>query len=258
MGNDLKIGRTARGAPAWTTALFCNLGTGPPPVDPRRVSHACRATWRAEFDPGSATRRSSRPPDRGDHRIRHDGSPRRPLHDKFERSSPGSLMESRWNDALASRCRTPLELRVLTSRLLGEEPSLVLHGGGNTSVKVKASNIFGEEEELLQIKGSGSDLATIEASGFATVRPDALRRMAELPRLSDTEMVRVQRAAMTDPGAPTPSVEAILHALIPFTFVDHTHADAVVAVSNTQDGERRIREVYGSSVLVVPYVMPGF
>jgi rhamnose utilization protein RhaD (predicted bifunctional aldolase and dehydrogenase)/NAD(P)-dependent dehydrogenase (short-subunit alcohol dehydrogenase family) len=167
-------------------------------------------------------------------------------------------MESRWNDALASRCRTPLELRVLTSRLLGEEPSLVLHGGGNTSVKVKASNIFGEEEELLQIKGSGSDLATIEASGFATVRLDVLRRMAELPRLSDTEMVRVQRAAMTDPGAPTPSVEAILHALIPFTFVDHTHADAVVAISNTPDGEQRLHEVYRDTVFIVPYVMPGF
>ena len=167
-------------------------------------------------------------------------------------------MESRWNDAEANRCGSALELRVFTSRLLGREPSLVLQGGGNTSVKAKAHNIFGEEEELLYIKGSGSDLATIEARGFAPVRLDVLRRMAELPRLSDTEMVRAQRAAMTDSEAPTPSVEAILHALIPFTFVDHTHADAVVAVSNTQDGERRIREVYGSSVLVVPYVMPGF
>jgi len=167
-------------------------------------------------------------------------------------------MQSRWNDADAARCGTPLELRVYTSRLLGLEPALVLHGGGNTSVKAAARNLFGETEELLYIKGSGWDLATIEAAGFAPVKLEPLRRMAELAELSDGDMVRAQRAAMTDPGAPTPSVEAILHAIIPFAFVDHTHADAVVAISNTLDGERRIREVYGERMLVVPYVMPGF
>ncbi|HTL05924.1 MAG TPA: SDR family NAD(P)-dependent oxidoreductase, partial [Gemmatimonadales bacterium] len=167
-------------------------------------------------------------------------------------------MQSRWNDADAAHCGNPLALRVYTSRLLGLEPSLVLHGGGNTSVKAAAPNLFGEDEELLYIKGSGWDLATIEAAGFAPVRLAPLRRLAELAELSDGAMVRAQRAAMTDPGAPTPSVEAILHALIPFPFVDHTHADAVVALSNTPDGERRIREVYGERVLVVPYVMPGF
>lgn len=167
-------------------------------------------------------------------------------------------MQSRWNDAEAARCATPLDLRVYTSRLLGMEPSLVLHGGGNTSVKASTPNLFGEAEELLYIKGSGWDLATIEAQGFAPVKLAALRRMAELAELSDADMVRAQRAAMTDPAAPTPSVEAILHALIPFEYVDHTHADAVVAVSNTADGERRIREIYGKHMLVVPYVMPGF
>ena len=167
-------------------------------------------------------------------------------------------MLSHWNDSDAARCANPLELRVYTSRLLGREPSLVLQGGGNTSVKASAPNLFGEPEQLLYIKGSGWDLKTIEPAGFAPVRLDALQRMAELPALSDAEMVRAQRSAMTDPSAPTPSVEAILHAIIPFPFVDHTHADAVVAISNTPDGERRIREVYGDGVLVVPYVMPGF
>lgn len=152
----------------------------------------------------------------------------------------------------------PLKLRVYTSRLLGREPSLVLHGGGNTSVKASQANLFGEPEELLFIKGSGWDLATIEAGGFAPVKLDLLRRMAQLERLSDGAMVRAQRAAMTDPSAPTPSVEAILHAIIPFAVVDHTHADAVVAVSNTPSGAARVREVYGDRVLVVPYVMPGF
>lgn len=167
-------------------------------------------------------------------------------------------MLSRWNDAEAARCSSPLDLRVYSSRLLGQEPSLVLHGGGNTSVKTRETTLFGEPEEIVYIKGSGWDLATIEAVGFAPVRLGPLRRLVELPELSDTGMVRAQRAAMTDPEAPAPSVEAILHALIPYPFVDHTHADAVVAVSNTPGGERRIREIYGSRVLVVPYVMPGF
>lgn len=167
-------------------------------------------------------------------------------------------MQSRWNDAEAIRCATPLDFRVYSSRLLGLEPSLVLHGGGNTSVKAAGRNLFGDPEELLYIKGSGWDLATIEAAGFAPVKLEPLRRMAELAELSDGDMVRAQRAAMTDPGAPTPSVEAILHAIIPFAFVDHTHADAVVAISNTPGGAERIGEVYGDGMLVVPYVMPGF
>jgi len=167
-------------------------------------------------------------------------------------------MKSRWNDADAARCTTPLDFRVYTSRLLGQEESLVLHGGGNTSVKSVEPNLFGEPEEIIWVKGSGWNLATIEAAGFAPVRLDPLRRMAELASLSDPAMVRAQRAAMTDPQAPTPSVEAILHAIIPFAFVDHTHADAVVTVSNTDQGEQRLREIYGDRVLLVPYVMPGF
>ena len=168
-------------------------------------------------------------------------------------------MNSLWNDnEVADFKNDPLALRVYTSRLLGREPSLVLHGGGNTSVKAGASNIFGESEELLYVKGSGWDLATIESQGFAPVKMDVLLKMAKLDQLTDAEMVRVQRTAMTDPSAPTPSVEAILHAIIPFKFVDHTHADAVVTVTNTENGERYIREIYGDRVLVVPYVMPGF
>ena len=168
-------------------------------------------------------------------------------------------MNSLWNDADAAALGgNPLLLRTYTSRLLGQEPSLVLHGGGNTSVKAKWTNVFGEVEDILYIKGSGWDLASIQPAGFAPVRLDALRRMAELPALGDSAMVRAQRAAMPDAAAPMPSVEAILHALIPFTYVDHTHADAVVAVTNTPDGEARIRAIYGDRVLVVPYVMPGF
>jgi rhamnose utilization protein RhaD (predicted bifunctional aldolase and dehydrogenase)/NAD(P)-dependent dehydrogenase (short-subunit alcohol dehydrogenase family) len=168
-------------------------------------------------------------------------------------------VKSLWNETDAKTCEgDPLKLRVYTSRLLGREPTLVLHGGGNTSVKASATNLFGDKEELLYIKGSGWDLATIEAAGFAPVKLGVLKRMAELSRLTDTDMVRAQRAAMTDASAPTPSVEAILHAIIPATFVDHTHADAVVAISNTPGGDGRIQEIYPDRMLVVPYVMPGF
>ena len=167
-------------------------------------------------------------------------------------------MKSLWNDEKAKAFKSDLDLRVYTSRLLGESSFLVLHGGGNTSVKTTVLNLFGEEEEVLYVKGSGWDLATIKAAGFAPVKMDTLLKMAQLETLSDSDMVKYQRAAMLDPTAPNPSVEAILHAIIPFKFVDHTHADSVVAISNTSNGEEKLKEIYGEKVLIIPYVMPGF
>lgn len=167
-------------------------------------------------------------------------------------------MKSLWNDKEATNYKTDLDLRVYTSRLLGRNSSLVLHGGGNTSVKSTATNLFGETEDILYVKGSGWDLATIEAEGFAPVKMDMLLKMAELKELSDTDMVKYQRLAMTNPSAPNPSVEAILHAIIPFKFVDHTHTDAVVTITNTEGGEEKIKELYGDKVLIIPYIMPGF
>ena len=167
-------------------------------------------------------------------------------------------MESRWNDAEASGFVGDLAQRVYSSRLLGADPSLVLHGGGNTSVKSTVENFFGDEEEVLYVKGSGWDLATIEEPGFAPVRMKALLELAKMDGLGDAVICREQRAAMTNPSAPDPSVEAILHAVIPFKFVDHTHADAVVALTNTANPEAEMRAVYGERVLIVPYVMPGF
>lgn len=168
-------------------------------------------------------------------------------------------MNSRWNDADAAKnADDVLAERVYTSRLIGKEPDLVLHGGGNTSAKDTVTDAFGDDVEVIYIKGSGWDLATIEREGFAPVRLDVLRRMAGLESLTDTDMVKMQRAAMLDPSAPPPSVEAILHAIIPFAFVDHTHADAVVTITNTPNGVERIGEIYGDRVFIVPYVMPGF
>src|SRR5215469_12923580 len=167
-------------------------------------------------------------------------------------------MRSLWKDVEAATFGSDLGLRVYSSRLLGRDHSLVLHGGGNTSVKIRERNLFGEEVDILYVKGSGWDLETIEPAGFAPVRLERVLRLATLERLEDAQMVQELRAAMTNPAAPTPSVETILHALLPHRFVDHTHADALLAITNTADGERRVREIFGEMVVVVPYVMPGF
>lgn len=167
-------------------------------------------------------------------------------------------MENRWNDAESAAYAAPLAQRVYTSRLLGADPSLVLHGGGNTSVKHTAVDLMGRTHDVLYVKGSGSDLATIEEKHFSPVRMEPLLELATLETLSDPAMARELRRALMDPAAPDPSVEAILHALLPQRFVDHTHADAVVSLTNTPSGERWIREVYGDRVVVIPYVMPGF
>jgi rhamnose utilization protein RhaD (predicted bifunctional aldolase and dehydrogenase)/NAD(P)-dependent dehydrogenase (short-subunit alcohol dehydrogenase family) len=167
-------------------------------------------------------------------------------------------MKSLWNDAEAATFGGPLGARVYTSRLLGRDKSLVLHGGGNTSVKIAESNLFGEPREVLYVKGSGWDLESIEAAGFAPVNLDYLRRLASLPALSDRQMVNELTTHTLRAGAPAPSVETLLHAILPHRYVDHTHADAVLSISNSPDGEKRIRDIYGDRVAVIPYVMSGF
>ncbi len=167
-------------------------------------------------------------------------------------------MESLWSASEAAKFQGDLAQRVYSSRLLGRDEQLVLHGGGNTSVKTRQKDFYGNEVDVLYVKGSGWDLGTIEEAGFAPVRMEALLKMADMEHLEDAEMVRQQRAAMLDPEAPNPSIEAILHAIIPFKFVDHTHSNAIVAATNHYDGEGRISEIFGNKVIVVPYVMPGF
>jgi len=167
-------------------------------------------------------------------------------------------MKSLWDDAEAARYHGPLGPRVYTSRLLGRDRSLVLHGGGNTSVKLAEKNVFGEDEEVLHVKGSGWDLETIEPEGFAPVALAPLRRLAALPALSDGQMMNELHTRVMRAGAPTPSVETLLHAVLPHKYVDHTHADAILALGSGTDGEKRVRELYGDEAVVVPYVMSGF
>src|SRR5512147_267858 len=167
-------------------------------------------------------------------------------------------MKSLWSEAEAAKFSGTLGPRVYSSRLLGRDKSLVLHGGGNTSVKLADENPFGEIEERLYVKGSGWDLETIEPAGFSPVRLDYVRRLASLTALSDLQMADELATHTMRAGAPAPSVETLLHAILPHKYVDHTHADAVLSVSNSPDGERRLRDLYGERVAVIPYVMPGF
>src|SRR6266851_1851309 len=151
-----------------------------------------------------------------------------------------------------------LALRVYTTRLLGRDPRLVLHGGGNTSVKTILPDLLGEKVEALCVKGSGCDMAAIEPAGLPALRLDRLRKLRARAALADGEMVRVERANLLDPGAPNPSVEILLHAFLPHKFVDHTHANAILSLTDQPDGEAICAELYDGRAGVVPYVMPGF
>jgi rhamnose utilization protein RhaD (predicted bifunctional aldolase and dehydrogenase)/NAD(P)-dependent dehydrogenase (short-subunit alcohol dehydrogenase family) len=176
-------------------------------------------------------------------------------------------MQSLWSDADAKRMveryaqqgvGRDLALRVYTSRLLGGEPKLVLHGGGNTSVKTLTKDLLDEEVEVLCVKGSGWDMAAIEPAGHPAVRLAPLRKLRQRAVLDDEEMVRVQRANLIDPGAPNPSVETLLHAFLPHKYIDHTHSTAVLSLADQPDAAERCADLYGKRLGLVPYIMPGF
>jgi rhamnose utilization protein RhaD (predicted bifunctional aldolase and dehydrogenase) len=176
-------------------------------------------------------------------------------------------VQHRWSDVAAREAlerwcgqgvSEPLALRTYSARLLGADPELVLHGGGNTSVKTSVRGLLGEEIPVLCVKGSGWDLATIEPAGHPAVRLEPLQALRSLDTLSDEAMVAAQRRNLIDPAAPNPSVEALLHAFLPHTFVDHTHSTALLALADQPDAAAVCREVYGERVVLVPYVMPGF
>lgn len=167
-------------------------------------------------------------------------------------------MQDRWNDEHAATAAGPLEECVYASRLIGADRALVSYGGGNTSVKLQQSNLFGEQIDVLYVKASGRDLIDIDAEGFTPVDLARVRRLVELDELSDTAMLNELRSARLDVSAPDPSVEAIIHAFLPAPAVFHAHPNSLLAISNTDDGEAKIRQLYGDSVVVVPYAMPGF
>jgi len=151
-----------------------------------------------------------------------------------------------------------LAIRVYSTRLLGRDPKLVLHGGGNTSVKTRVKDLLGEDAEVLCVKGSGWDMANIEPAGMPAVRLEPLRKLRARAAMPDEDMVRVQRASLVDPQAPDPSVEALLHAFVPHKFVDHTHATAVLSLIDRADSEVLCTQTFDNRLGFVPYIMPGF
>ena len=168
-------------------------------------------------------------------------------------------MKNRWDQSFAdSIAEDDLALRVYTSNLLGAEEDLVLHGGGNTSLKGTVESIFGKKESVMFVKGSGWDLRSIEKAGFPATRLDYLLKLSELDSLSDTEMMSQLRLSLINPLDLNPSVEAVLHALIPFKFVDHTHATPFLILANLPDAREVCRKIFGERLAIVPYIMPGF
>jgi len=174
-------------------------------------------------------------------------------------------MENKWKDSSAqaaikkySDVHEDIALRIYTSRLIGADPALVLHGGGNTSVKSRTKNKVNEEVDVLYVKGSGWDLDTIEPPGLPGVLLDHLIKLRDLDSLSDEDMVNEQRTHLLDATSPNPSVETLLHAFLPHKFIDHSHADASLIIANQPDAEKICREIFKNTIGIVPYIMPGF
>lgn len=176
-------------------------------------------------------------------------------------------MDSRWNDTEAEKIvaeyakkgvEADMALRVYTTRLLGGDPSLVLHGGGNTSYKTRSTDLIGDTHDVLCVKGSGWDMAVIEPAGLPAVKLAPLLRARALDALADEDMVALQRLNLLDPKSPNPSVETLLHAFLPHKFVDHTHSTAILALVDQEDSEAICRTVFGRKLGFVPYIMPGF
>ena len=177
------------------------------------------------------------------------------------------MRKNNWNDDAArtaiestsvSEADRDLDLRVYSSRLIGSDPDLVMHGGGNTSVKVKRTDLFGSVGRVLHVKGSGWDLDTLQAPGLPGVWLDPLLELRQLDDLSDEDMVNVQRSLLLSQSSPNPSVETLLHGFLPFKYVDHTHATAFLMLANLDDPSQAIRDIFGDRLAVVPYIMPGF
>lgn len=175
-------------------------------------------------------------------------------------------MQNRWRDDEAKQfstqygpeCGEDLALRIYTSRLLGADDSLVLHGGGNTSVKSTHTNLLGQQVSAIYIKASGRDMAAIEPEGFPGLELDHLRKLRALPSLSDESMLEEMLTYLLRAGAPAPSVESLVHALLPHKFIDHTHSDAILTLTNQPNGAELARKALGGEIIVLPYIRPGF
>ena len=151
-----------------------------------------------------------------------------------------------------------LALRIYTTQLLGNDPTVVLHGGGNTSVKSSIKTLLGKVEKVIYVKGSGKDMGDIEEDGFPALEMENLLKMRTLKNLDDFQMVNYQRKYMLDTSFPNASVETLLHAFLPHKFVDHSHSNAILSLIDQPNPEKFCKKVFGDEMGIVPYIMPGF
>ena len=176
-------------------------------------------------------------------------------------------MKNNWSESTAQTYikkykklgyKKDVALRVYTSRLLGRNPDLVIHGGGNTSVKTKLPDLDGKSYDVLCVKGSGWDMADIEPQGLPAVKLKPLLNLKKKRHLTDEQMVNYQKRHLLDVNSPNPSVETFLHAFLPLKYVDHTHANPILDITDRPDGLKLCKKIFNSKVAIVPYVMPGF
>ena len=167
------------------------------------------------------------------------------------------VMDNLWRDDEA-RGLDGVELLVYRSRLIGRDTGLVVWGGGNTSIKHQETDFRGRTVRVMRIKGSGSDLKTIEARQFPGIRLDDLEPLRDRRSMSDEEMVAYLVQCLMEPGSPRPSIETLLHGFVAHAHIDHTHADAILALTNTEDGRKHVEAAYGHDLIWIPYRRPGF
>ena len=176
-------------------------------------------------------------------------------------------MKNEWKESLAKKyvkeyklkkVSKDLALRIYTTHLLGNNPELVLHGGGNTSVKSIKKNLFGKDKDVLFVKGSGWDMSNLNENGMPGLYLDPLLETAKLKKLNDSDMVNCLRSNLINSGSPNPSVETLLHAYLPFKYVDHTHSNAFLSILNQPNSIALIKKIFGNKIGIVPYIMPGF
>jgi len=166
-------------------------------------------------------------------------------------------MRSRWSD-VETRDLSELDTLVYASRLIGAETSLVVWGGGNTSIKTTERDHRDRPVDVLRVKGSGSDLKSIQRKDFPGVRMDDIRALLERQEMDDQEMVSYLARALQEPGGPRPSIETLLHGFVESRCVVHTHADAIVSLTNNDRAADTLEGVYGKDVIALDYRRPGF
>ncbi|MBU5346784.1 bifunctional aldolase/short-chain dehydrogenase [Paenibacillus lautus] len=168
------------------------------------------------------------------------------------------MVQSLWEQSKAQQALNTLDELVYRSNLIGSDRRVCNWGGGNTSSKTTIQDFRGKDIEVMYVKGSGSDLATMKAGNFTGLRMEDIRPLFERDSMSDEEMVAYLGHCMVDAKHPRASIETLLHAFLPFRHVDHTHPDAIISLCCAHNGKELAQEIFGDRFVWVPYVRPGF